>query len=100
MSLSKPNDFAEDVFDILTRRKVTFHGCDPWYLEINPAGDMKMWFYGHRNRRPWAGGVTIHKRPDLDNALIAGDSGALAEAFEKVIDHAQVRFGNSAGHTK
>lgn len=92
MSLSKPNDFAADVLDIVKRRKLLFHGCEPWYLEINPGGDMKMWFYGHRNGKPWAGGVTIKKRDDLENAVIAGDCNALSEAFEKIIDHTQSKF--------
>lgn len=92
MSLSKPNDFAADVLDILKRRKVTFHGCPPSYLEQNPDGDCKMWFYGHRNGKPWAGGITILKRDDMDSAVVRGDSRTFAEICESIIDHGQMRF--------
>ena len=91
MSLSKPNDFAADVLERLKQRNVTFHGCKPWYLEHDDTGS-KMWFYGHKDGKPWAGGITIHKREDIENAVLRGDCNMLADAFEQVIDHAQVRF--------
>lgn len=92
MSLSQPNDFAEDVLDILRRRKVTFHGCAPDYLEQNTNGDVKVWFYGHRNGCAWAGGITVLKRQDIDNAVARGDSKIFADICEQIIDHSQVRF--------
>lgn len=94
MTLSKPNDFAGDVLDICQRRKLTFHGCPPWYLELHRNGDMKMWFYGYRFGKPWRGGVTIQHRADLDHAVLAGDCNALADAFQQVIDHAQAMKEN------
>ena len=91
MSLSRPNDFGADVLAILKRRKVTFYGQPPWYLEINPR-ELKMWFYGHKDGKPWARGFSILNRDDLDCAVLKGDANALADAFEQAIDHAQVRF--------
>jgi hypothetical protein len=89
-TLSQPNDFAADVLDILRRRKVKFHGCLPEYLEYLPGGDLKMWFYGHRNddvcRGPWRGGITIMKRESLENALLRGDSNVFADVMMACID--------------
>lgn len=90
MSLSKPNDFAEDVLEQLKTRKVTFRGCPPWYIELNGT-KAKVWFYGYRNNKPYAGGITI--MADINNAIVTGNSKMLAELCEKIVDHSQVRFG-------
>lgn len=90
MSLSKPHDFAADVLDTLQRRKVTFRGCSPWYIE-QMGKDVKIWFYGRRDGRPWAGGITVIS-PEAETALATGDSRITAELCEKIIDHSQTRF--------
>ena len=101
-SFSPESDFAADVLDILKRRKVTFHGCPPRYLEIqrdeagNETGDLKMWFYGYRvidgQLRPWGGGITIQKRPETNHAFVRGNSNAFAEVIEQLIDGINARF--------
>lgn len=90
MTLSKPNDFAEDVLNILKRRKVTFHGCPPWSLE-QEGPTVKIWFAGDRKGKQWMGAITVIA-PDADNALATGDSNILAELCEKIIDDNQMRF--------
>lgn len=92
MSLSKPTDFGADLLELVRQRDITLHGCKPWYLEITPIGDMKLWFYGTRNRKPWGGGVTIQKRATIDNAILRGDSNMLADAFEQAIDDIKSRL--------
>lgn len=92
MSLSRPNDFGEDVLAILLKRKILLHGCRPQYLEYHANGDLKMWFYGTRNNKPWRGGITIQKRPEMENALLRGDSNIFAEAVEKIIDNIGSEF--------
>jgi len=92
LNFAKQAEFGEDVLDIIKRKRITFHGCPPWYLEVNDGGDLKLWFYGHRNGKPWAGGVTIKHREDMANAVIAGDCNALADAFEQIIDHTMSKY--------
>jgi hypothetical protein len=89
MSLSQPNDFAADVLAELQRRKTKFRGCQPQFLEYLPGGDLKMWFYGRRNGRPWRGGVTILARADVNTAYVRGNVNAFVEACEQIIDHIQ-----------
>jgi hypothetical protein len=84
--------FAEDVLDIAKRKGMRFHGCSPWHLEIQPEGDMKLWFYGYRKGYPWRGGITIQKRADLNHAVLSGDSNSLVQAFEQIIDDVSARF--------
>jgi len=90
MTLSKPNDFAEDVLETLKSRKVTFHGCPP--LSLTHEGlNVKIWFAGQRNGKDWMGAVTIIA-PDVENALATGHSTTLANLCEKIIDENHVRF--------
>lgn len=84
------NNFAADVLDTLKRRKVTFHGCTPWYLEQMGA-NVKIWFAGERKGKEWMGGVTIISQ-DAENALATGDSHILAEICEKIIDDNNARY--------
>lgn len=91
MSNSQPGDFAADVVDILRRRRVTFHGCAADYLEVRLDGSLKMWFKGHRNGQPWAGGLTLIN-PDISKAVYFGDSNVIAELCERLIDDNHVRF--------
>lgn len=86
LKLEQQQVFAEDVLQIFKTRQITFHGCPPWYLEINPGGDMKMWFYGTRDRKPWRGGITIQHQPNLNYAVLSGDCEALVQAFEQIIN--------------
>ena len=92
MSLSKPNDFAADVLDILRRRNVTFHGCKPDYIEQRSNGECKLWFYGHRKGVAWAGGITLNSRSDIDTAVALGHSESFAEICEKIIDETNTKF--------
>lgn len=91
MTTSQPHDFAADVLDMLKRRKVTFRGCNPDYLEIFIDGRLKMWFAGNRNGKPWAGGLTLIN-PQIDQAVYYGDSGVIADLCEKIIDDNSARY--------
>jgi hypothetical protein len=51
------NEFAEDVLAIIKKRNVTFRGCKPEYVELDPLGGVKVNFYGYRDNKPWKGGV-------------------------------------------
>lgn len=92
MSLSTPNNFAEDVLEILKTRKVTFHGCPPSYLTLKGQA-VTIWFYGHRigELKPKAYGITVTANT-VENAFVIGDSNALATACEAIIDKNHVRF--------
>lgn len=92
MGLSQPNDFAADVLDILRRRNITFHGCKPDYLEQKADGDVKIWFYGHREGRPWKGGITLLRRSDIDSAVATGNSQIFAQICEQIIDETNTKY--------
>lgn len=91
MSNSHPSDFAADVLDILKHRKVTLHGCHPDYLEMFIDGSLKMWFKGHRNGKPWAGGLTLIN-PAITQAVHFGNSNVIADLCEQIIDDNHIRF--------
>lgn len=90
MKLTIANEFALDVLEILKSRKVTFHGCPPWYLEQHGT-TAKMWFAGHRKGKEWAGAITV-MAPDVENSLAVGNSTVLADLLEKIIDENHTRF--------
>lgn len=82
--LRKLEPFAEDVLAALRRRKVTFKGCWADHVEINMNGLVKVLFYGHRNGRPWTGGIKFSCVFPEDNIWLA-DPAAVAELCEKGI---------------
>lgn len=86
------NSFAEDVLDILRRRKVTLRGLKPEYLEIFLGGEAKMWFYGHENGRVQRKGITVINAGGIDQAVQMGKPEILAHLIEEAIDHSQSRF--------
>lgn len=92
MTSSQPNDFAADVLDILKRRKVTFRGLSPDYLEIFLDGSAKMWFYGHENGRGSRKGITVQNAGSIKDAIHFGNSEVMAELIEQGIDHSSARF--------
>lgn len=86
------DNFAADVLDIIQRRKVTFRGLKPDYLEIFIDGSAKMWFYGHENGKPVRKGITVVNNGACSDAVHFGDSNIMAQLIEEGIDHAQARF--------
>lgn len=51
------NEFAHEVLNILRKRKVTFRGCKPDYIELCPLGGVRVHFFGYRKNRPYKGAV-------------------------------------------
>jgi hypothetical protein len=85
------NTFAEDVLNILKKRKVTFHGCGPDKLEMYPDGSAKMWFYGHRGGMAWVGGIKV-KGLGLKSMIASAKPETVADMIVEAIDDSRKRL--------
>lgn len=76
--------FASDVLNQLRNRRVTFRGAWPDYVQIALDGKVEVKFYGHRDGRPWIGGVQYACVFPEDNINLC-DPAIVAELCEKGI---------------
>lgn len=79
------NEFAEDVLNILKRRKVTFYGCPADYVEFKLNGKISIEFVGYRNNKPWKGTLQFDCMFPQDKIMLA-DPVVVAEACAQSLE--------------
>jgi hypothetical protein len=85
------SEFAWNVLDLLKKRKVTFRGCGPDYLNLAPDGTVRMWFSGNRKGLMWSGAIKL-RALDLTTSIETAKPEMLANVIEEMIDESRARL--------
>jgi hypothetical protein len=78
------NEFTDDVLECLKKRRVTFYGCAPHYVQMLMSGQIRVTFSGYRNSKPWQGNVEFYVELK-NNELILADPAVVADICDQCV---------------